>query len=785
MNPIRSILILFTLVGAAAQAQVAIGQWRDHFPYSRTIAVTEGPDHFFAATDFAVFSYGKDDAAIEKMSKANVLSDVGVSSLRYNTYNDVLVIGYTNGNLDLVKGNVTVNLADIKRNTTILGNKSIHHIHFRNEFAYLSTGFGIVVIDTDRDEVSDTYSIGPTLGDISVNAVATDATTIYAACDDGLYYANVNSPFLADFNVWSKRLDFVAGVSNGPFSNVVEFNGTVYVNYDHVSYNSDTMYFDSGSGWQRWDSELSLDNNGMEVTNGQLVIAHNGNVVRFDDSQNQLENVYTYNDGQSFLDCAHAIYSNDGHTYIADRQLGMVKAWNSYLAYSIIPTGPYSDKVYTMDSKGDHIWVVTGGLSGPWNQTFNIDGIFRFQEEEWTTYNAFSHPVDLPPTEQMDFLEIAVDPTDPEHAFASTWSGGVIEFENGSITNTYDELNSALQLWGTELTRVGVAGIDFDSDGNAWFSNSFCNDPIVLREADGTWHSFGASALVSGEIVGQLLVTRDNKIWILKPFVGSLGGGIQAFDHGDTYTNTSDDSYVFINGNPGTGNLPSTSLFCMAEDLDGEIWVGTSEGVAVFYTPENVFNGGNYDAQQVLIEQDGNIQILLETEEVASIAIDGANRKWFGTMGSGVFLMSEDGTEQIAHFTTENSPLISDEVTSIAINPKSGEVFFGTSLGIVSYRGTAIEGEELFSDVHAFPNPVREDYFGPIAIKGLMENSEVKITDFAGNLVFNTTSFGGQAIWDGNDLFGNRVKTGVYLVFSTDETGEYAATTKILVVGQE
>ena len=190
----------------------------------------------------------------------------------------------------------------------------------------------------------------------------------------------------------------------------------------------------------------------------------------------------------------------------------------------------------------------------------------------------------------------------------------------------------------------------------------------------------------------------------------------------------------------------------------------------------------DFDAQQILVEQDGYFQYLLEAEAVISIAIDGANRKWLGTDGAGVFLMSEDGTQELEHFTIDNSPLFSNSVTSIAINHENGEVFFGTEKGIVSYRGTATGAQEVFTDVYAYPNPVRQGYNGVIAIKGLVADADVKITDLTGSLIYQTTSLGGQAIWNGMNFRGDKAQTGVYLVFATNEDGATKMVTKILFI---
>jgi len=224
-------------------------------------------------------------------------------------------------------------------------------------------------------------------------------------------------------------------------------------------------------------------------------------------------------------------------------------------------------------------------------------------------------------------------------------------------------------------------------------------------------------------------------------------------------------------------------VYALVEDLNGEIWVGTSGGVAVFSNPENIWKSGvMYATRPGLDLKDGNFHPLLEKENITAIAIDGANRKWFGTKNSGIFLVSDDGTTEIEHFNTENSPLPSNEITDIAINQQTGEVFVGTTSGLISYMGEATTGNDEFKDVYVYPNPVRETYEGPIVVKGLVENTDVKITDIAGNLVCKTVSLGGQAIWDGKNLNGNRCKTGVYLVFMTDPLGEKTKITKLLFI---
>jgi hypothetical protein len=297
------------------------------------------------------------------------------------------------------------------------------------------------------------------------------------------------------------------------------------------------------------------------------------------------------------------------------------------------------------------------------------------------------------------------------------------------------------------------------------------------------------------------MVTSQGQKWVQMRYGTMNSNSVMVFTENGTPTNPADDQYRLLNSTPGNGNIPGTTLLAMAEDKNGEIWVGTEKGIGVFYSPENIFEGGNFDAQQILVTQGTHVQYLLENEAVTAIAVDGANQKWVGTDRGGVFLFSEDGTREIFHFTAEDSPLLSNRITCIAIND-DGNVFFGTDNGVISFRGSATPGGETNENVYAFPNPVREDYEGCIAVRGLVDKAQVKITDINGTLVFsgqaggtNTTDceslntaqaqtgvYGGQVVWDGKNFDGKKARTGVYLVYASDETGSEKVVTKILII---
>jgi ligand-binding sensor domain-containing protein len=352
-----------------------------------------------------------------------------------------------------------------------------------------------------------------------------------------------------------------------------------------------------------------------------------------------------------------------------------------------------------------------------------------------------------------------------------------MEFLDGEVVNIFNDNNSSLQKWPT-ANYVAVSGLDIDSKQNLWVVNSGAPNPLSVKSPGGEWTSFSLGSALSGSDFGNLLIDSYNQKWITLRTDNKLA----VFFDNNTLDDPSDDVAKILTNAAGNGALPGNKIYCVAQDRDDEIWLGSDEGVGVIYSPFNLFTGGNFDAQRILVEVGGYTQYLLESEIVTAIAIDGDNRKWMGTDRAGVFLLSEDGTEQIHHFTEENSPLYSNRILAIEINNKTGEVFFGTDKGIISYKDTATEPNPTNDDVVVYPNPVREGYAGLIAIKGLVDNADIKITDVAGTLIYATRAEGGQAIWSGYNFDGRKASTGVYLVFASDDQGNEKMVTKILFI---
>jgi len=774
-NRIVLFVALWFLNTAVFTQEIGIGQWRTHLPYQKVIDVIAFDKGIYAATPFNIFTYNFADNRIERIDKVKGLNDIGISKIEFHQNTGSLLIAYTNTNMDLLRDDGTIiNISDIK-DKEILGNKTINSIEFRDDMAYLSCGFGIVVLDMKKLEIRDTWYIGPEGGFIDVKDFTYNDTSFFAATENGIYYARIDAPNLADFNQWHKETRIPE--PDRLFNQIEEFNGYIITNYEADGYDGDQLYRFDGNTWD----ELFPDDNSrhiqLNVSHNQLLISERTIVSVVDKDFNLMFRIWKP-DKMSLKPLACDM-DNEGNYWVGDTYNGLVKAWNrGWSGESIRPNGPGTPSVFDMDAGGENVWVAAGGRKSNWGKMYMRDGIFSFIDENWFTHNYTN-------TEAFDsindFVCVKTDPANHNICYVGTWGKGLLKYENNELTAIYDKSNSTLRPWIAADYLILASGLDFDNEGNLWVANSGAPALLSVMLKDGTWKSFNLGGGLSGIDVSELMVDGQNQKWIFKRKEGFL----IVFNDNNTLDDPTDDKAKVLNSSTGNGAIPGTGVFAMATDQDGEVWIGSDKGICVFSNPGLIFEpGANFDAHQILVPRNdgsGLADYLLETEQVTAIAVDGANNKWVGTERAGLFQFSPDGLKELHHFTAENSPLLSNSIVDITIND-NGEVFVGTTNGIISYKGEATPGQPSGENVYAYPNPVRENYFGPIAIKGLENNSDVKITDSYGNTVFATKSEGGQAIWNGYTLDGRQISSGVYLVFVTNSDGSEKVVTKILVI---
>jgi ligand-binding sensor domain-containing protein len=776
-------LVLFLVTKLYSFSQPVVGEWTDYQSYAHARNVVDTGDKIYCVTEGGLFSYNKTDNSILKMSGINGLSDVGVKRLAYSKENNLLIIAYQNANIDLLIGTEIFNLSDIKRKP-LAGDKTINNVLFLGNLAYLSCGFGIVVVNLERKEIKDTYFIGQDGAYLNVLDMATDGTFLYAATANGIYRAQASEPNLQNYNNWVRQTNIP--YSSNKFNKIINFNGKIIANYtpdDTKIWSGDKLFELNGDSWIPFLSEDVFYVSDVTSNGNYLVFSSREGVFVYNEKFELVKKVIKYsisgNELTSYKTMG-AVLDDQKVLWIADQNNGLIKfEILTDKTERIVPAGPIDNKIFSMTMNGNDLWITSGGHDNSWGNLYNQPQFQLNREGKWSVFDQTDFPN---PNKFRDIVCIAVDPKDPDpdHFFAGSWGGGVLEFKAGKFFMRFDISNSSLQ---TQLPNeptapyVRIGGMDFDSKGNLWVSNTGVANVLSVLPTDGKWKSFELSG-IANKFTGKVVVTKNNDKWVVAP----RGFNLYALNSTNDQSKEQKVTAYFTNGKEEL-YTEMNDVYSLVEDKKGELWVGTSSGVAVFSNPEKIWDDKPmYATRPALNRHDRNYHPLLENETITAIAVDGANRKWFGTKNSGIFLISEDGETEIKHFNSENSPLPGNDITDIAINQNTGEVFIATGAGLISYMGQATAANEEFTDVYVYPNPVRETYDGPIVVKGLVENTDVKITDISGNLVYKTTSLGGQAIWDGKNLNGNRCKTGVYMVFMNDHAGDKTKVTKLLFI---
>jgi ligand-binding sensor domain-containing protein len=740
-----------------------IGQWREHLSYNQAIQVTPSKDGVFCATPYALFSVDIADNSINRYSKINGLHETGIQSIQWDAQAGKLVVAYTNSNIDILDGSKIYNIDAIKQKD-IPADKTIYNIFCYQNMAYCCSGLGIIAIDENKYEVKNTYVIGATGNYTKVNGLTTDATFFYAATEEGLKQAPVNSVNLADYRSW-QLLSGLNGLPAGACKNVLSVQNKI------ISQKNDSLFILNGSNWNLFYTDDWNINNITTTENRLLISQQKAGSARVLVMTNAALIEKTISQNNVLVAPQQAI-SLQNTVWIADTSAGLL-AYNSAVAQRYQPNSPYSIASGEMIVKDGILWAASGAVTSSWTNTFSKNGLYRFSNNEWTNFTKNN----IPALDSLyDIITVAVDPKD-NTAWAGSFGGGLFHLTTDKTIQVFKQ-NSPLAPSFTNPNNYFIAGLAFDNENNLWIADYGTVQNIAVKKADGSWNKFFVPFSLTNNAVAQIVADNFKQKWIVSP-----GNGLICFNTGQTIDNTGDDKWKLYTAGKGAGNLPSNNVLCIARDKNSFIWVGTSKGVGVIQCPQDIFSSQGCDAVLPIVQQDNFAGYLFGDETVQTIAVDGGDRKWVGTK-NGVWLISPDGSEIIYRFTDENSPLLNNDVKKITIDGKTGEVFFATAKGICSFRGTATEGGVENTYVLVFPNPVPPGYTGTIAIRGLVDNAIVKITELDGRLVYQTRALGGQAVWNGKNYKGGSISTGVYLVLVSDDTRTEKIVTKIVFISK-
>jgi ligand-binding sensor domain-containing protein len=737
--------------------QLAIGEWRQHLPWQRAKYVTQSEEIVFFATEWAVVALDKEDRSTRYITKVEGLSDVGLSLLRYNSAAKVLLLVYTNSNIDLYypEDQSVLNLPIIQKNPNIVGDRRIYSVFFDGKTAYFACGFGVLKFDLEDAEAE--YTV---FTNIPVRSFAIYNGYLWAGTETGLYRLPENDENPADFSRW-EAADEAAGFPFGiSYNHLAVFNNKLAIGAENRLMEYDgNIASEITQHPERQITYMSTEGPGLMIGWGNPDDFGRGAVEYIEPSGARIEVHWT-------CDAEYPLYGiEDGakkfwFADLDDQFRYFDYNTNQCDAFSF--NSPYNQATseITFSADGSTTYVATPGPASNLGVVGFRDGVYRYKNGLWRRWSEKTTPALVDSSESFkDMWRVEAHPSEDKF-FVGSWVGGLMQFSNDEYEKKYTQFNSILQSAGNSGgLRTAIGGLDYDEEGNLWISNYGANSPIAVLKADGVLKNFNASPANN---LLQVKVDQNGYKW----FVIAFNAGILVYDSGADIDSPSDDRYRIIN----TANsvLPTNFINCIEVDLDGDVWVGTQQGVVSFECGSNVFDD-ECKGRRRIVNVDGFNGYLLETEDVKTIAIDGANQKWFGTT-NGVFVQSPDALTQIARYTNTNSPLFDNAITDIAINPITGEAWIGTEKGLISLRTGAVAGGRVNRpSAYAYPNPVQPGYDGPIAIYGLARDANIKITDAAGQLVYEGKALGGQAVWDGRDYLGRRAASGVYLIFATSE----------------
>jgi len=740
----------FLLISVALFAQQTnyngVGRWRTHFPYKDVRQIQEAGDFIFVLPEKGFFTFHQPSGEINVYSKVNGFSDIDISIMRYIESLNLMVFVYATGNIDILdlKTNTITNLPDITRKN-LFGNKVFYDLQYMSNKAYLSSSFGLLVIDLKKLEISDSYQ-NANLTPVYSSAIYKDY--IYAGTSKGIVRTKATGGNPASGSSWENvKSGFESRLLRVFDDKLFAVNDSIYQKYDGNSSNT----------WENVKSNPKRNVVSLEICHNKLVETHWGGYLISKPGTNAVDSVRENRMLFGIIDMSNKIWTGGSGSGLIN-----IKPSGDYGYLGI--NGPNGLTSNTIAGWNGEIWVSSGGPGFVYGPTFNGGGFYHFNENLWE--NRPDNPAEL--RAMFDFGAIAINQGNGD-VWMGTHGTGIAHLQNGKFVERFDTNNSTLQKQANLYTLV--PGIGLDSKGNLWAANYDVERCLSSRSVNGKWQSYKLST----RFVGEMVIDGLDQKWMATP--RSNGSGLVVFK--EASGNKPQQDRLLMKGK-GSGDLPSNRVNALLIDKDNEIWIGTDEGLAVFFNPARAFDYEE-DAQRIIVDQNGVVGYLLGSESINDMTIDGANRKWVAT-NNGAFLVEKDGTSVLQHFTIDNSPLPSNVIKSVGVNGVTGEVFFGTENGIVSYGGDATEAGDKHSNVKIYPNPVRQNYEGNITISGLPDYATVKITDVSGRIVYETLSNGGIATWNGRMFNGNRPQTGIYLIFSSNKNDEESLVSKMLFV---
>jgi ligand-binding sensor domain-containing protein len=756
------LFFLFLLQITFAQTNLS---WQGYFSYTQIKAISQSPTAIYAASENALFSKNTNTGIIKTSTTIDGLSGETITALHYSATSNKTIVGYQNGLLIVINeaDGSMLKVVDIVNKNLPTSIKRINNFMEYGGIVYVATDFGIVQFNLATSRFGDTYFIGDNGAEIKVSQTTFYNGFIYASTSSGIRRGDIKNPNLIDYKQWQ--------VTNaGNWSGITAFGTDLYavnaVGYVH-KYDSGSNTFNGFLPLPEVTTDFRTTANYFIITTPNTVYVYNNQMaLQRQINRNQIPG------GNSIFSCATIV--NDA-IYIGTAENGLITT--SLLGASnyenITPIGPSRNAVFSMQATPTQLWAVYGDYNIYYNP-YPLDdyGISKYTTSGWSNI----------PNDKVlgakSMTRIAVNPSNEKEVYASSFFSGLLKIENDVPTVLYNQTNSSLESLSIsppdpKYIDIRINGSAFDKSGNFWVTNSRVVNGLKVLSAAGQWKSYPMDKILVGASsndFGTMAIDKNGTKWM-----STSKNGVVGF-------NESSNTFKKITFGPDQGNLPIQDVRAVAVDNKNELWIGTTKGLRVLSNTGSFQTDNQLTTHSIIIMENNLAQELLYEQFITDIEVDGANNKWIGTADAGVFMVSPDGQETKYHFTADNSPLPSNVINDISINSSTGEVFIATSKGLISFKGIATSASENLNNVYVYPNPVRPEYEGTVKINGLLNKANVKITDVAGNLVYEATSEGGTLEWDTTAFGKYKVASGVYMIFVSAQDGAETKVKKVMII---
>ena len=739
-----SIFCLFAIIHFYAFAEIRLENWKNHSSYLQATAVSvDSKYRIWAGTSGGAFMYDREKDEFTTFNNLNGLFAADVSALYCDKESKKIFIGTEEGVLTIVTEDLMwEHFLDIQ--SAKFPNAKINRFLKHNNLLFIAGGFGLAVFDLEKKVFKESiFRFGDFDKQSNVNDLIIENETIWAASSSGVACANINSTIANPYS-WA-TYSTNQGLNDKEVIALALFNVEIYAGTKKAVFRFSKDTFLLEQKVEDWDEVKKLD----EYKNELLITSQYFIKTLFDRT--------VYSPFAGIIDGSYIEQGRDTFLLANFRNQG-VFYYKDELVKQLLPNGPYSNIF------GDLSIAANGDL---WAATSNSPrgrGFMRLSKGRWTNFFLDS----FPELKSNDYYKIycGID----NSVYASSWGAGFLKissFGDSLAFENFSKNNSPLSSVASSPDYVITGEITHDKRGTLWVVNygEVSSGPVLVALSEGKYHSFPNAISPSNRYFIPIAVDLSNTKWL-----GSdHNAGLLYFNEIENLENKSDD----VSGQLTMSNsaLPSNIVKCIEVDKSGYVWIGTENGLAVIYTPSTVLNN-----RTAVVRQNN----LLGSIRVNDIMIDALDNKWIAS-NNGVWVLNSDCSELLHYINKSNSPIIDNNVISLASNPETGQIYFGTNSGLSEVFSISISPLPDF-DISCYPQPFDPQFDGELTIDGLSEESQIRILTISGDFVKEITSYSRKAIWDGKDFRGNYVSSGVYVISASSASKGNAGIAKIAVI---